>query len=168
MPHALDRKSIDELAKFIKTGVPIDRCAAALGITPRTFYNYKRDAKAIINNEIRVRDFTEEYFDLIIYFIEKVFKAEAEAEIEAATTLKAAADRDWKAAAEWLDRRHPETWSKKKQVEHRHIFSLEGTDQRVDVKELSIAELEALAAGEDFIDGELIDEVSESGSEEDD
>jgi hypothetical protein len=44
--------------------------------------------------------------------------AEAEAEIEAVAHWKAASRNDWRAAKEWLARRHGEDWGDRSRVEH--------------------------------------------------
>lgn len=163
-PYTLDEAKIEQLAKFVKTGVDIDTAARAVGISPRTFYNYKADAKAMINNEIRVREFSEEYIELLSLFIERVMKAEAEAEIEMAQVVVDAASTDWKAALEWLSRRHPERWGKKQSTEHRHVHLFEQNfeDDVIDVRALTVEELELLASG--AIEGEF--SVVEGDTEE--
>lgn len=156
--YTLDEAKIIKLAKFVKTGVDLDTAARAVGISPRTFYNYKADARAMIAGEMRVREFPEEYVELLGKFIEHVMKAEAEAEIEMAQVVVDAAQTDWKAALEWLSRRRPERWGKKATAQHNHTHTLEISEdtQVIDVRALTVEQLEQLASGL-VEEGEIVD-----------
>jgi len=49
-------------------------------------------------------------------FLQRVLEAEGQAEIEATGCIAKAAKEDWRAAAWYLERKHPERWARKDQV----------------------------------------------------
>lgn len=67
-----------------------------------------------------------------------ILKAEADAEHEAITAIRAAAPKDWRAAAWMLEHRHQTRWGGKTTVEHTGTV-------RHELSDLSQAELEELA-----------------------
>lgn len=78
-------------------------CAFA-GISEGTLYRWISDAEADIEAGRRTRHRE---------FYEAVKRAEAEAEVEAVAMIRKAMPDDWKAAAHYLERRHPEAWGRK-------------------------------------------------------
>ena len=89
-----DRLQADFLAA-IRAGVPVRHACGALGIHEATFYRWLRHPAP------RYRAFSE-----------AVERAREEAYLGAVANLRAAMREDWRAAAWYLERRHPEEWGR--------------------------------------------------------
>lgn len=71
---------------------------------------------------------------LFFDFFEAVKKAEADAEVRNVAIIQKAAEKNWQAAAWWLERRKPDDWKNREELS-------------VDLSRLSDEELIAIAAG---------------------
>lgn len=79
---------------------------------------------------------------LYLEFFHSVTRAEAEAVIEACAAWKSAGRTDWRAAKEWLARRHGDEWGDRARIEHAGV---EG-------QPITLAGLEALMGTHDDSD----------------
>jgi len=102
-PTKLTTQVRERIAESIQAGAYAEQAARAAGIAPSTYYEW------IKRGESGEQPFSE--------FSEAVRAREAEAEVAAVTVLRDAAQAgDWRAAAHYLERRHPERWGTRKGV----------------------------------------------------
>jgi transposase-like protein len=98
-PTKLTPEVREQIAESIRAGAYAEQAARAAGISPSTFYDWLR------RGEAGEAPFSE--------FSETVRAREAEAEVAAVTMIRQAAEAgDWRAAAHYLDRKHPERWGR--------------------------------------------------------
>ena len=95
-PTKLTETVADDLVVLLATGVPVEVAARAVNVSRRTLDRWLRDG------ELRER-------------VERARAARPESthalgEARAVVLILRAAASDWKAAAWWLERRHPERW----------------------------------------------------------
>jgi hypothetical protein len=88
------------LLDAIRSGSYFEPACRVAGISFQTFRNW------LLRGE---REKSGPYFD----FFEGVKAAEAEAELRAVTLWSKAMPKDWRAAKEFLERRHPSRWSQR-------------------------------------------------------
>ena len=106
-PTKLTPQVRERIAESIRAGAYAEQAARAAGITPSTYYDW------IKRGEAGERPFSE--------FSDAVRACEAEAEVAAITVLRDAAQTgEWRAAAHYLERRHPERWGRR---ERHHVES---------------------------------------------
>ena len=91
-----------ELVNLIAAGNYDATAASAVGISSSTFYRWLEQGERASSGRYRE-------------FWEAVTRARARAEVEAVSVLKTAAQSgDWRAAVEWLARKHPDRWGRAK------------------------------------------------------
>jgi len=127
-PTKLTPKVRERIVESIRAGAYAEQAARAAGIAPSTYYGWLR------RGEAGEPTFSE--------FSEALRAGEAEAEIAAVATIREAAQAgDWRAAAHYLERRHPERWGRR---ERHHV---ESRVEHADVSQRDIdAEVERLLA----------------------
>lgn len=103
-PIKYDQTTAEVLLKAVAAGLPNKTAAELAGIDERTLYNWKRRGKA-----------GEEPF---LQFLQSLRAHQARAVREAMQTINHAAKRgEWRAAAWWLERRHPDEYgSERKRI----------------------------------------------------
>jgi hypothetical protein len=89
----------DQLCNLIGAGVPIRVASRSLGIGRSTLYEW--------------RDAGRRGLDPYVVFEAKIERALSRAETSLTLNLVRAAQKDWRAAAWWLERRHPERYGAK-------------------------------------------------------
>ena len=103
-PTKLTPKVREHIVESIRAGAYAEQAAHAAGIAPSTYYDWLR------RGEAGERPFSE--------FSDALRAGEAEAEVAAVTVIRDAAQAgDWRAAAHYLDRRHPERWGRRHHVD---------------------------------------------------
>lgn len=96
-PTKYDQPTADVILKAVAAGLPNETAAKLAGIDVRTLYAWKRRGKA-----------GEEPF---VQFLHALMRHQAEAVAKAVEAIRAAAERgEWRAAAWWLERRHPDEY----------------------------------------------------------
>ncbi len=109
-PTKLTPEVRERIVGSIRAGAYAEQAARAAGIAPSTYYDWLR------RGEAGEPTFSE--------FSEALRAGEAEAEIAAVATIREAAQAgDWRAAAHYLERRHPERWGRgtRPGVEHAEV-----------------------------------------------
>ena len=96
------------IARTIAEGNYQDVAAQYAGISASTFYSWMAKGEAG----------RKPYAELL----ESVSLAHAEAEVRNVGIIETAAEKDWRAASWWLERRHPDHWGNK---ERREITGLD-------------------------------------------
>ena len=82
------------IVRGVSIGLPVKTAASLAGIAPSTAFEWLRDGK-------RNRS------PALATFAERVSQAKVSAVCEAVGTIWRAGDKDWKAAAKWLELLHP-------------------------------------------------------------
>ena len=96
-PSKFDQPTADVILKAVAAGLPNETAAKLAGIDVRTLYAWKRKGK------------TGE--ELFVQFFHDLMRQQAEAVAKAVEAIRAAAERgEWRAAAWWLERRHPDLY----------------------------------------------------------
>lgn len=116
----------DQLCNLISAGVPMRVAARSLGIGRSTLYDW--------------RNYGAQGIEPYVTFEAKLKRALSRAEASLTLNLVSAAKKDWRAAAWWLERRHPERYGAKQTM-------------RVEkaLPELSDAELDAAIAKHGYV-----------------
>ena len=117
----LNNQIIEEISKKLKIGMYAKVAARAEGISERTYYRWKTEGdellKQVLDNdgEIIDREFKKltDTEKLKIQFCQSIDRSDAEAESILVATIVSAAQDDWKAALQILQRRFPERWASK-------------------------------------------------------
>jgi len=124
LPFHLGRRSLltehlaEEIARRLRAGLSRAAAAESLGIARETFWRWMRWGEEAEHCE--VPDCADPHHgpprgDLTYAdFCNVVRRSEAEAVVAASRTIVSAFDRDWRAAAWWLERRCPEEWGKQR------------------------------------------------------
>jgi hypothetical protein len=99
-PSKFNPATAGVLERAVRLGLPIEVAATLAGIAPSTVFDWLRLGRA---NKSPAR----------AQFADRVDKARAEAACEAWTVVWKAGDRDWKAAAMWLQLAHPREFGAK-------------------------------------------------------
>ena len=89
-----------KIVELIEEGQFAETTANCVGITERTYYNWIQRGK---NEECGP------YFQ----FFQAIEQASAKSEVEALDIIWKASERDWRAAAWYLERRFPNKWGKR-------------------------------------------------------
>ena len=130
----LTEKQIEALCKNIEAGVPFIHSALAAGIAENTFFYWKKEAMKL-NEELQ--DNHEKMDDIIkngtkkekilLKFLNGIKKAEANAILRNVVIINKAAQTSWQAGAWWLERRYPEQFGRRLQMEGNieHNFNFE-------------------------------------------
>lgn len=119
-PTKFDQTTAAVILKAVADGLPNETAARLAGIAERTLYHWLRRGRA-----------GEEPF---FQFFHELKKQQAQAVSDAVGVIRAAAKRgQWKAAAWWLERRHPDLYgSDRKRVRELERLVSEITRQRAD------------------------------------
>lgn len=137
----------NQIISLIKAGNYLDTACQASGVTYSAFrewmkrgeLEYERIMEA---NTSKPKKSEQEFLD----FFEAVQKAEATAEARNLTIINKAAEKNWQAAAWYLERRAPDRWGRRDRVqaELNHTGKVDG-DLSYSMKGLSTEELKRLA-----------------------
>lgn len=96
-PTKYDQPTADVILKAVAAGLPNETAAKLAGVTARTLYTWKKKGKA-----------GEEPF---VQFLHALMRSQADAVAKAVEAIRSAAERgEWRAAAWWLERRHPDLY----------------------------------------------------------
>lgn len=101
----ISREIIAKLAANVATGAPWDACARAAGIGTATFRRWRADSVDAPEGS------------LLAELREALERAEGEAELALVAIVRDAAPSDWRAAIALLERRWPDRWSQRRQLE---------------------------------------------------
>ncbi len=103
-PTKLTPEVRQRIVAAIRAGNYAEPSARSAGISPATYYRWierGRKAKSGIHHD----------------FFEEVQRAEADAEVEAVALLRKAMPENWRACAEYLERRYSERWRRRQSHE---------------------------------------------------
>lgn len=130
----------ERIVQAIRAGNYAQVAAAYVGISHQTFYNWLRWGEEQGEGK---------YFE----FFEAVHAAQASAEVRAVTHIQKAMPDDWRAAATFLERRHPERWGRRNATEQQ---TKEGG--RIVIREVVVhlPTGEAAEADEELVEGEVV------------
>jgi hypothetical protein len=113
------------IVQAIRSGNYANVAARYAGIDERSYFGWMQRGE---------REGSGIYFQFFL----AIKDAESAAEVEAVAQVRLAARESWQAAMTWLERKFPERWGRRERIDVSHAD--------VDVKRLSDAELESLAA----------------------
>lgn len=99
-PTKLTEELQQKLCRLVSAGNHINDACVIAGISKRTFENWTDRGR---------RAHTGKYRD----FVEAIERAEAQAKARNVALIQKAAQEDWRAALEYLERRYPEEWGKR-------------------------------------------------------
>ncbi|MDI6617883.1 MAG: IS630 transposase-related protein [Clostridiales bacterium] len=108
----LNSDIVEKVYKYVAAGNYIETVCQYLNISKQTYYNWlKKGEKA----------HSGLYFD----FVDAIKRAEAEAEMRNVTLIQKAGSTTWQAAAWYLERKHPDKWGKREQMDLTHSGGIE-------------------------------------------
>ncbi len=125
------------VVQAISTGNTRDVAAAYAGVGRTTLFQWL--AKGRVEAQGIYRD-----------FLNAVEKAEADAVVVSVALIRTAAQKNWQAAAWWLERRYPDEWGRKDRLS---IESLKRTEAEKMARELGIEVEEVMSAIDDILSG---------------
>lgn len=118
-PTSLTPEVADRIIQAVRAGSYISHAAEYAGIPRETIYRWldrgRRELERLTEDPKAKPDPDEAIF---VEFRHRVTRAEAEAVVEAVAAWKTASRSDWRAAKEWLARRHNPEWGDKARLEH--------------------------------------------------
>ncbi|MGH2973610.1 MAG: transposase [Solirubrobacterales bacterium] len=121
-PTKLTPEVAERIVNAVRAGNYYEPAARSAGISPATFHRWIARGK---------RETKGAYYD----FYESVERASAEAQVHAVALIKkAAADGEWRAAAYFLERRHPEGWRRHESIDHEGSQLIVHTEELKDPK----------------------------------
>ena len=144
-PSLLTPERQEHIVRLVRAGSYLNVAAQHAGIGRSTLMLWLQRGRAAA----ALRDAGEELPDselLYLDFLDAVTRADTEAEVTAATAWRAAFTTDWRAARDYLVRRHPDRWAATQRVS----ISSEESEQRID---RAVGELLAILDG----DGDPLD-----------
>jgi len=117
-PTKLDERTQEKIISAIKAGNYIETAAAYAGISKNTLYEWlkrgEREKQRVEkSNKAKIKKSEEIY----VKFTDAVEKALAEAEMRDVLIIGKAAEKEWQAAAWRLERKFPDRWGRKLNVE---------------------------------------------------
>jgi transposase len=104
-PTKLTPEVKDRLLSALRAGNYLEPACVYAGISYQTFLNWKERGE---------REGRGPYFE----FLEAINKAMADAEIRAVAQWQQAMPENWQAVRDFLDRRHPDRWRKREELQH--------------------------------------------------
>jgi transposase len=110
-PTKLTPELAERIFNALRAGNYREISARSAGISPASFHRWMKageKAKSGIQHD----------------FYEGVLKAEADSEVHAVATLRKAMPENWRAAADFLERRFPDRWRRRQSLEHSGSQSL--------------------------------------------
>ena len=127
------------ICKKIEMGLNITDACRAAGISQPTYYAWVKRAREGHNNPIYAE--VAEQFE----------NARARGQAKLAEKIVEHADKDWRAAAFILERRHPEEWGKKSEIAHNMNGQVDlvvatriGPDGRIEKTQSSAADVQSM------------------------
>jgi len=108
--HKFTKENVDAIVDALCSGLPIKTSCGLIGIDESTFYNWKKNNPG---------------------FKEAVEATRAVYESNLIDLIRSNAPSDWRAAAWLLERRHPESWSLKKDISI-DVKKSDGADRVID------------------------------------
>lgn len=118
-PEKLTKQLQEEMVKHVRSGNYVETVCAYVGIYKDTFYNWmrrgaKEKERVMKNPKARIRKDEQKYVE----FSDAIKEAEASAEMRDVTLIAKAAEDQWQASAWRLERKFPQRWGRKEQLEH--------------------------------------------------
>lgn len=136
-PTKLNATITAAVVQAISTGNTRDTAAAYAGIRRTTLYEWLARGRAA--TEGVYRDFAD-----------AVEKAEADAVVISVALIRSAAQKNWQAAAWWLERRYPDEWGRKDRLA---LETVKRTEAEKMARDLGIEVEEVMVAIDDILTG---------------
>lgn len=118
-PTKLTDETAERIIQAVRAGSYVSHAAEYAGVHRDTVYGWlergKKEQARLAADPKAKPDANEAIF---VEFSDRVMRAEAEALIEAVAAWKTAGRSDWRAAKEWLARRHGDEWGDRAKIEH--------------------------------------------------
>lgn len=167
-PSKLTPAMHTKICDMLRKGNYVTTVASACGLHPQTIHTWRRRGSDP-NYAPEGVEFDEDGFTLDFYgdFARDTTIAMAQAEVEAVGSLKDHFDRDWRAAAEFLQRKFPERWNPKV------VMELSGKDggpiEVSESKEAFLSKIDVMEVERtgDIEDAEVIEDKELEAGEED-
>ena len=142
----LDPSIMRRIVDLVRAGNFPDVAAQAVGIHRDTFYSWmKRGGE--LRRLVATSGYTPRGYEVdLVSFSDDVEKAAAESEARDVMLIGRAAEKDWKAAAHRLERRHRSRWAKDNVEAGRHAFDGGDDDSLDNAVEALASALDAMAA----------------------
>lgn len=118
-PTKLTPEVHDRIVQAVRAGSYFSHAAAYAGISRETLYEWLdrgKTERARLDADPKAKPNPDEAHYL--HFSDTLIRVEGEAVIEAVASWKQAGRTDWRAAKEWLARRHGSEWGDKSRIEH--------------------------------------------------
>lgn len=119
-PSKLTRERADALADLLRKGNYRERAAQAVGVHRTTFYGWleraELEAQTLADPDTPAAERARLGDSDYLYLLDVVTRAEAEAETSAVETIRKHFPVDWRSAAWYLERRHPDKWRRRDSV----------------------------------------------------
>ena len=147
-PTKLDQDLQARLCQRLRARAFAEQAARSVGIAPSTYHAWlARGRKVIAAAGDDVTEIPDEDAPFVA-FVEAVDAALAEAEIHATTIVRAAMPADWRAAAWYLERRHPDRWRRRAAGELDANTEDQGAEQ---APEVAVGDESTTQAAHDFL-----------------
>lgn len=113
----LDEALVEKIVQFIRLGNYVSVACAACGISEQAFYKWLRNARASIDqygeDVDNWPDGVPDIRRLEVSMVQSLQVADAEAEAYAVGQMRKHMEKNWQAAATWLERRHGARWRRR-------------------------------------------------------
>jgi hypothetical protein len=142
----VDPSTMRRIIDLVRAGNFPDVAAQATGVPRSTFYDWMKRG-ADLRRLVATSGYTPRGYEVdLVSFSDDIERASAESEIRDVVLIGKAAEKDWKAAAHRLERRHRSRWAKDNVEAGRHAFDGGDDDSLDNAVEALASALDAMAA----------------------
>lgn len=133
----IDPSTMKRIVDLVRAGNFPEVAAQVVGVHRATFYRWLKQGGEI-RRLVDVSRYTPVGYEVdLVRFCDDVEKASAESEARDVMLIGKAAEKDWKAAAHRLERRHRSRWAKENVEQGRHSFDGGDAGEHDAVEELA-------------------------------
>jgi len=108
-PSKLNRELAEKIIGNMRSGCSLSTATQAAGISITTWKNWEREAEVAAMLAQRGESLTTRQKDLLDLF-GRAHEARTQVEVQSLAQIRAAGQRDWRAAAWFVERRNPRDW----------------------------------------------------------